>query len=127
MLNKQDITTLRGMFEDVLSVSLSVSLRKEVPAIVLAIIQNTVPRMIHEQLEINNHILKMEIRDEVHSLIKASEAGLIRRMDVLEEKLTKRMDEGFSSVLELIDDGLIPQIQEHERDIQLIKRELKLA
>ncbi|MFA6017992.1 MAG: hypothetical protein WCT28_01380 [Patescibacteria group bacterium] len=123
MLNKQDITTLRGMFEDVLGVSL----RKEVPAIVLAIIQNTVPRMIHEQLEINNHILKREIRDEVHSLIKASEAGLIRRMETLEEKLTKRMDEGFSSILELIDEGLIPQIQEHERDIQLIKRELKLA
>jgi hypothetical protein len=115
MLTKNDMVLIRGVFTEVLT--------GETPAIVDGVIQKTVPGMI----EANNHVLKREIRDEVHSLIKASEAGLIRRMDAMEERLIQRMDSGFESMNELIDDGILPDIGQHGREILLIKSHLKLA
>lgn len=67
--------------------------------------------------------LKMNLRDEIHSTVKASEAGLIRRMDALEQE----MKEGFQTVLEVIDEGIDPQIQEQKKDIAFLKRYLKIA
>jgi len=104
--------------------------QKAFRGIMTEVLQDVLPRMFLEQekkFDQKLEDLRLDIRDEIHSVVKASEAGLIRRMEDIEEKLTKRTDDGFSSVLELIDGGLIPQIQEHDRDMHLIKRHLKLA
>lgn len=115
MLSKNDMVLIRGVLQDVLA--------GDIPALVHSVIQKTVPGMI----EANTHILQREIRDEIHSTVKASEAGLIRRMDEVEAQLNKRMDAGFETILEVIDDDILPDLKTHERDIYTIKRHLKLA
>jgi hypothetical protein len=90
MLTKNDMTALRGLMREV--------------------IIETVPGMMRENNEIFGAQLKREIRDEIHSFIKASEAGLIRRMNAMEERLVQQMGSGFESMNELLDDGILPQI-----------------
>ncbi len=104
MLNTKDVNMLRGMFEEILNARLDAK----------------VPRMIEERLEANHHILKRDIRDEMHALIKASEAGIIRRIDVMEERLHKDLEE-------FIDDNYSPRMYDAEQQILKISGSLKLA
>lgn len=97
MLSKNDMSALRGLMREV--------------------IIETVPGMMRENNEIFGSQLKREIRDEIHSLIKASEAGLIRRMDEMEIRLIQRMDGGFDAINELIDDGILPQVNDLDRRV----------
>ena len=79
----------------------------------------------------NNSILKREIRDEMHALIKASEAGLIREIRSTEGRMITRMDsmkqEITDGVIDVIDDNILPQVQELRENVVMIKRHLKLA
>jgi len=79
----------------------------------------------------NNQILKREIRDEMHALLKASGAGLIRRMDVMEEGLIRRMnmmkDEVIDGTLDILNDDVLPRVHVLERDMITVKQELKLV
>ncbi len=110
MLSKNDMVLIRGALKEVLT--------NEVPEIVDGVIQKTVPGMIESvirqtvpgMIEANNHILKREIRDEIHSLIKASEAGLIRRMDAIKGEI-------LDGVAEIIDDRVLPQIDDLDRRV----------
>lgn len=81
MLDKNDVALLKGMFGELL----------------------------HHELKANNKVfgndLKREIRDEVHTLITASESRLIKRMDRLR-------DEIVDDVGSLFDENVLPQITE---------------
>jgi hypothetical protein len=69
-------------------------------------------------------IQKREIRDETYSMIKASEAGLKRYID---ESLGEAKSEIIDSIIDVIDRGILPQIEEHAVEIRKIKRHLQLA
>ncbi len=87
--------------------------------------------MFRENNEIFGAQLKREIRDEMYSVVKASEASLIRRMDSMKDELLTRMDsmkkEIIDGVIDVIDDGVLPQIEELQQDVITVKRHLKLA
>lgn len=99
MLNAKDIAVLQGMFLDQ---------------------EKRFDRKLEERLEANNHILKREIRDEMHSLMKASEAGLIRRMDEMKVEIV-------DGILEVLNDDVLPRVHVLEEDMIVVKHELKLA
>ena len=95
-------------------------IRQVVTEAVNSAIDTKVPPMISSAIEANNHVLKREIRDEFHSVLKAEIFASERRMII-------RMDEGFSAIIELIDDGIIPQIQEHDRAIAKLNQVVGIA
>jgi hypothetical protein len=88
-------------------------------------------KKVHGAIEDNNHVLKREIRDEIHSVVNgavaASERRMIDRMDAMEDRLMNRMDKNFEAITDLIDDGILPEIKEHRREIDSIKRQLATA
>ena len=94
-------------------------------------IREVVKEVVSEAIEANNHVLKREIRDEFHSVLKgeivASERRMITRMDQMETRLEKRMDEGFGAMTDLIDDGILPQIDEHNRVIAQLNHAVGIA
>ncbi len=78
----------------------------------------------HDEIETSNHLLKREIRDEIHSVVTgavvASERRMIARMDnIVEEIQQLRTD-----VVDLLDDGVLPQVETNRLDILLLKRSL---
>ena len=75
---------------------------------------NELRGIMREVVEENNGVLKREIRDEVHSLIKASEAGLIRRMD---EKMDQMKTEILDGVDDIVGGSLLPQIDDLDRRV----------
>jgi hypothetical protein len=86
MLNTKDIALLQGMFQEQ---------------------DKKFDRRLEERLEANNHILKREIRDEFHSVLKGeistSERRMIARMDGVKEEI-------LDGVSEIIGDRVLPQI-----------------
>lgn len=64
-------------------------------------------------LKQNNQDLKVEIRDEVHSLIAAAEKRIINTI--------------VGSIGEILDAAVLPQITELQREITVIKQHLQLA
>ena len=112
MLSKNDIMMFRGMVRE--------EVKEVVTEVVTKVIEAKVPKMIAVAIEANNYVLKREIRDEMQTLIKASEAGIIRRMDVMEERL-------LDAIGSMVDVQISPQIERCEDDIVIIKRQLKLA
>ncbi len=77
-------------------------------------------QIIRDLFQENNAILKREIRDEMHSCIAASE---VRTM----EKMEKMKEEIIDGITDVLDDSILPRLEEHENDIRLIKRRLQLA
>lgn len=75
----------------------------------------------------NNEQLKREIRDEMHSVVKASEAAMIRRMDALEYDVQKDIQTTRDDIIDVINDGILLQLEEHDREIRSIKHHLTLA
>lgn len=65
-------------------------------------------------------VLKREIRDEFHSVLKAE-------IGASEARMIKRMDEGFDSVLELIDDGILPDIHKLQREMIVVQKKLQIV
>ena len=76
--------------------------------------------MFGELLEENNHILKRENRDEMHALIKASEAGIIRRVDVMEERI-------LDAVGSVVDLQISPRLYDCEQQILKLKQHVQLV
>ncbi len=67
-------------------------------------------QVLRGMFEENNHILKLEIRDEVYSIVKATEVSLRREMHQMRD-----------DILDVIHDGILPQIEEHRIDIARLK------
>ncbi len=94
---------------------------------------------VHDEIETSNHLLKREIRDEMHSVVNgavsASERRMMAHMDQKidtaisgsEGRMIKRIDSSQDAILEAIDEIILPQIQANSHDILLIKRSLSLA
>ena len=99
MLTKNDKLEIRGIFTEVLSKN-------------------------------NEHIFQMmrdfkrEIRDEVHSLIFASESRMMQRMDAKLEKLRTDIVNDIGSIL---DEAVLPQIAELQHDVKRVKLHLHMA
>ncbi len=124
MLDKKDIIVLQKMFVDNNKV-----LRKE----------------IHSEIETSNHLLKREIRDELHSVVNAAVAGSERRiMDKMDkgfaqvDKRFAQVDKEFAQVhkeiaqlredvTDVIGDEIIPLIETNRRDIFTIKRAIVIT
>lgn len=79
----------------------------------------------------NNAILKREIRDEIHAIVNgavfASEQRLIQRMDDVENNLCQEIHDVKDAVIDIIDESVLPQIEEHHIEIVRIKNHLQLA
>ena len=76
--------------------------------------------LIGELLDGRFDMHKQEMRDETYSIVKASEAGLIRHIDKVKEEI-------IDAVIDVIDRGILPQIDELQRDMVLVKRTLQLV
>lgn len=64
-------------------------------------------------IKTNNQDLKREIRDEVHALISASEQRI--------------KTEITANIAELLDNAILPQIADLQRDMTLVKQHLQLV
>ncbi len=94
---------------------------------------------VHDEIETSNHLLKREIRDEMHSVVNgavaASERRMIAHMDQKidtaisgsEGRMIKRIDSKGDAILEAIDEIILPQVETNRLDILLIKQSLSMA
>ncbi len=62
--------------------------------------------------------VKVEMRDEIHSCIAASEHRMMKRMDAMEERI-------LDGVADIISDRILPQLDDH--DVRLIRLERRAA
>lgn len=77
--------------------------------------------------------VKVEMRDEIHSCIAASEHRMMKRMDQIidsaKEDLVTRMDDMKEEILDgvsdIIGDRIVPQIDDH--DIRITRLERRVA
>lgn len=76
--------------------------------------------LISELMDVKLDIQTRQLRDEFHSVVKA-EVG------ASEGRMIKRMDEGFDSVLELIDDGILPDIHKLQREMIVVQKKLQIV
>jgi hypothetical protein len=118
--------TVPNMIESVIKKTvpgmIEAAIKKTVPDIIESGIQKTVPGMIRETvkdlLEQNNHIFKLELRDEMYAMNKA-----------MENRLTKKIEDTRSETItdigEILDQSILPQIGNHEH--RLFKIENRLA
>ncbi|MFA6018410.1 MAG: hypothetical protein WCT28_04190 [Patescibacteria group bacterium] len=67
-------------------------------------------QLLRGMFEENNQILKREIRDETYSIVKGEVAAL--RRDMLQMR---------DDILDVINEGILPQIEEHRIDIARLK------
>lgn len=86
MLSKNDIAMLHGMFG----------------------------KLMKENNEIFGRELKREIRDEMHSLIAASESRVITR---LEAKIEHVKEEIIDGVIDMLDRTVYPRLDRHDQEI----------
>ncbi len=90
----------------------------------IAILRGMFCELLIENNEIFGRQLKREICDETYSIVNAavfaSEQRLIKRMDEIKEEI-------IGGITEVIDEGVLPQIEEHRIEIVKIKQHLQLA
>jgi len=67
-------------------------------------------QILRGMFEENNQILKQEIRDETYSIVKGEVAALRRDMFQMRD-----------DILDVINEGILPQIEEHRIDIARLK------
>ena len=81
-------------------------------------------QLLRQMFTENNKVLKHEIRDEMHSVIRsevfASETRMMKAMKEMKEKI-------IDGITDVLDNSVLPRLDEHDRDIRSIKRHLKLA
>lgn len=106
MFSQKDIAVLRGLFAEQ-------------------------EQRLNSQWDIRFSDFKHEIRDEMHSVVNAavfaSEQRMIQRIDGSEERLTKKIDALQEGVLDVINEGILPQIEENHIEIIEIKRKMTMA
>ncbi len=130
MLDKQDIALLQNMMDTTVSRSLKVILKvalEENNRVFKQELRKEWRNDFRDILSQNNADLKREIRDEMHSLISASEYRTTARIDNLSMKVDGLKSEIVSEVCEVISDAILPQIHELQVDMRLVKNHLKLA
>lgn len=71
-------------------------------------------QVLRGMFEENNHILKREIRDEIHSVVHAAVSGS-------ESSLRKELYQIRDEIIDVINDEILPQIEEHRIDIARLK------
>lgn len=76
--------------------------------------------MFLENNEVFGRQLRRELRDEIHSVVNAA-------VFASEQRLMQRMDEMQDGILEVINDGILPQIEENRLDIIAIKRQIQFV
>lgn len=96
MLSKKDITLLQGMFHE----------QEE---------------RFDKKMDIKLHDLRLDMRDELHAVVKATEVSILRKMD---EKMTTMKEEIIDAVIDALDEGILPQIAELQQDMVKVKRPL---
>lgn len=73
--------------------------------------------------------VKVEMRDEIHSCLSASECRTMKKIEETRKNLLQRMDkmeeEILDGVSEIIGDRILPQIDDH--DIRLVRLERRAA
>lgn len=68
----------------------------------------------------NNQILKREIRDETQALIAVSESRMMKRMDTMKEEI-------IDGITDVLDESVFPKLEEHDRAITRINKQLRFA
>lgn len=75
-------------------------------------------QVLRGMFEENNHILKREIRDEMHSVVNAaitaSESRVITR---LEAKIEHVKEEIIDGVIDMLDRTVYPRLDRHDQEI----------
>lgn len=102
MLSKKDLQLVRGIVTEV------------VTEVVAGTIDAKVPNMISQAIEANNHVLKLEIRDEIHSVVNGA-------VSASESRLRTELHQVGDEIIDVIDGGILPQIEEHRLDIVRLK------
>lgn len=76
--------------------------------------------MFRENNEIFGRELKRDIRDEMHSVVNAA-------VSASEVRMTRRLEEVRNDIIEVIDNGILPQIDRHDREIIRLKKVTGIA
>ncbi len=108
MLDKQDIVLLQDMMDTTVSRSIKVAL-VENNRVFKRELKMEWRSDFSDMLSRNNVDLKRDIRDEVHSLIAAAEKRIIY------------------GITEFINHSILPQIDDLQTDMIIVKNHLKLA
>ncbi len=82
---------------------------------------------IHDEIETSNHLLKREIRDEIHSVVSSAVVASERRMIAKMDNIVEEIQQLRTGVIDLLDDGVLPQVETNRLDILLLKRSLAVA
>lgn len=99
MLNKKDVEVLRGMFQEQ---------KKEILGEIGGVLRSQKTETLGE-IEGLLHVQKREILDQTRALLVQTEKRVI------------------NDITDFIGDEILPQIDEHTREIGMIKRHLQLA
>ncbi len=91
------------------------AIKKTVPGMIEAGIQKTVPYMIKDAIEQNNHVLKLELRDEIYAMNKAMENRLVKKIDDTRREIV-------SDIGDILDSSILPQITELQFDVARLKQ-----
>ncbi len=126
-MNKKDLVEI--------STIVTKAIQATVPGMIKSAIEQTVPGMIKETvqdlLEQNNHILKLELRDEMYAMNKAMENRLIVRMDNMECGLRQEMRDMRTEIVtdigEILDQAILPQISDYDHRIFKIENQLAVC
>jgi hypothetical protein len=71
-------------------------------------------QILRGMFEENNHVLKREIRDEMHALIAASESKVIHRIELVKEEI-------IDGIIDTLDRDVYPRLNGHDQDIVRLK------
>lgn len=66
------------------------------------------------------HDLRLDVRDEIHSCVSASETRMTKKMIEIKEEI-------IDGITEIIDEGIFPQISDLRVDVDQIKVRLQMA
>lgn len=91
-----------------------------VTEVVTGVIDAKVPKMIATAIEANNHVLKREIRDEIHSVVNGA-------VSASEQRMIARIDDSQSAILEAIDELVLPRIKKNRRSIIRLNKAIGIA
>lgn len=127
MLSKNDLQLVRGIVTEAVAEVIDT----RVPKMIAEVIDTKVPKMISQALEDNNHVFGREIRDEIHSVVNgavhASERRVTEHMDIMEQRMIARIDDGQGAILEAIDELVLPRIKKNRRSILRLNKAIGIA
>lgn len=88
-------------------------------------------KILREMFKENNHVLKEEIRDEMHSVVNAaifaSEQRMTSRIEGAIESVRKDIHTLRDDILDLVNEDILPQIEQNRQDIARLKVAVNIA